>query len=1245
MINAYRYGKRSILACLSIALAAVSGITAAHACTGFYVGKNVSRDGSIIFGRTIDHGATGGSRAVIVPRVENKPGRVYKRTSKGRGDFTWRLPATTYRYVMTPMSSGYECGEWSSCCINEKGLGITGTVTGSVRRRVRSAFSYTRGGMAEFNYPALVAASCATAREAVALTAEVMAKHGTSEPNIYMVTDREEAWLIETYIGHLWAAHKLSDDVAGGFGNHFVLGCYDPKSDDWRATPGIEKMLAEKNLAVYENGKLHLEKSIGGSRTNLTNLRSWFAKRLIAPGTEGEYATKRHFDCFYKPSRKLCAADIAAFMRCRYDGTPWDPDANDRNDVRVIGTEITMSAHVIEVRPDLPAERAAMAWVSFGPPEHCPYLPLAACAGEVDEAYSRDNTDSEVCASRYVPERYAADAFRRLAALSAQNRECYGDSVRDYWREREAELFAKWPAVFVKGDMREIDAFTVREQKRAMADALRMAGEVELSMAHNARKFVQFPWGYRPKYKYVPSDVAAKRKERRPDDPEVVVPEGASKAVVAAADEFRKYWKAVTGRSVAEKSSVRVTFKVDAALDGVYDEYRITSDGKGAVFAGANDRAVLYAVYDFFERQAGCRWFWDGDKIPQKETICLKDLDVREKSRFEYRGLRYFAHRGLTRFQAEHWNLNAWKKEIDWMLKRRLNVFMPRIGMDDTWQKAYPDVVPYPDPTASADDNLGGYNNRVEVWGLKARGELRKSFTEYAFDRGLMIPTDFGTMTHWYSRTPVEFLKKYNPPFLPQANRNYNERTGLVWDIFQGDWLDKYWHLTEAFIGAGYGDGRLLHTIGLGERFCFNDAAKNLKMKKDVLSAITKKALSKYPDAKIFLAGWDFYCCWKSAEVRELVKELDPKNTIIWDYECDAVVGGDAFKLDPEGISLFTKWDVVGKFPYTFGIFLAYESALDIRANYKVIEEREKLVANDPFCKGYIFWPESSHTDTFLLRYFTANSWKPGQSHKKLLPEFCRDRYGKNAAKFEEVWKRVIEIAPILGWWGNWGMNVTWWSTEDYLGGRDLKKDEEALAYGPEALGILAEIEPEDAFQRRDVIDLARTIIDRSIIAARYRLVRDHKAWCSGGLSADKVKRSAAAFLKLVDAGTDVLALHTDYSLGESYDRLCEDGDAIAPQFEKVLLDNAANSYCRSHHYEIAAGWYKPMAYKVVDEILRRVDAGDTTPMPKEFLEQLHKKMYEKLMSTGIGPLRPTLPRIRREYLRVLGNAREGAAM
>jgi len=74
----------------------------------------------------------------------------------------------------------------------------------------------------------------------------------------------------------------------------------------------------------------------------------------------------------------------------------------------------------------------------------------------------------------------------------------------------------------------------------------------------------------------------------------------------------------------------------------------------------------------------------------------MTGLDVRETPHFYYRGLRYFAHRSLGRFQAEHWGPREWEREIDWMLKKRLNLFMLRIGMDDVFQKAFPDVVPYP---------------------------------------------------------------------------------------------------------------------------------------------------------------------------------------------------------------------------------------------------------------------------------------------------------------------------------------------------------------------------------------------------------------------------------------------------------------------------------------------------------------------------------------------------------------------
>ncbi len=722
-------------------------------------------------------------------------------------------------------------------------------------------------------------------------------------------------------------------------------------------------------------------------------------------------------------------------------------------------------------------------------------------------------------------------------------------------------------------------------------------------------------------------------------NPKMTIPAGAPKAVGLAADEFAKYWKLVTGRDFAEEADAVAYFKIDSTLDAAHDEYRIQSIADGVEFTGSNGRSVFYAVYDFFKRRAGCRWFWDGDVVPRRDEIDLSGLDVREKSRFEYRAIRYFAHRGLTRFQAEHWGRKEWMREIDWCLKSRLNCFMPRIGMDDTWQKAFPDIVGYPGPDDPADDNMTGFDNRAPFWDLRHRGELRKFFTEYAFDRGLMIPTDFGTMTHWYARTPVSFLEAKNPPFLPQANNNYRQRTGLVWDVFQGEWADDYIHLTEAFIDAGYGSPELLHTIGLGERLCYEDRTKNLALKKDVLALMTKKALAKYPDSKFLLAGWDFYCTWKPEEVRSLLPELDPERTIIWDYEAEAESGVDSFQ--PRSDNNFTQWGVVGKFPYTFGIFLAYEAALDIRAHYDVIEEREKVAAADPFCKGYILWPESSHTDTFLLSYFTANAWRPGRSHDALLPVFCRDRYGDKATAFEPLWRAVLPMAKLLGWGGNWGSLLLGLAC---FKDANLDAMRSILSAVPSIFAGLAAITPEDDFQRRDIVDIARTSGDRLAIWIQQRLLLDFLAWCDGSDNGDSIRFWCGRYLDIVKANTEIISLHTDFSLCESLDRLAEEAPIFGKDFDKVLLDNASNGYCRSHQYEIAAGCYMPFAEAFVREVLRRVDAGERERIPDEWTARTREACLADLKGRGIEAYRPSSPRTPDEYRRILTAARDVSA-
>ena len=715
-------------------------------------------------------------------------------------------------------------------------------------------------------------------------------------------------------------------------------------------------------------------------------------------------------------------------------------------------------------------------------------------------------------------------------------------------------------------------------------------------------------------------------------------------------EEFAKYYRQITGK---EPDATLLKLAVDPKISSSgKDAYSIRSCGEGVSITGSNLRSVYYGIYDLLERRGGCRWFWDGDVVPKKAALDLKNLSIKEEARFEYRGLRYFAHRGLTRFQAEHWGLEDWKKEIDWCLKRRLNVFMLRIGQDDLFQRTFPESVSYPDPAVDLAGRGKGFDNRTLFWSLEFRGRLRRDLQHYALDRGMMIPEDFGTMTHWYSCTPEDFLDKFNPPFLPQASNDYSMRNTLVWDIRDDKWVDEYWKLTRQAVKdfSRPGPG-LLHTIGLGERMCSTNRSENLGLKMLALKKFLNRAERDYPDSKILLAGWDFYFTWYPEEIQELIKTLDSKRHILWDYEGDAVMNyGIGMKSNESND--FTKWGVVGKFPYTFSTFLAYESSLDMRANYPLIEKRQKLVQNDPFCVGYIFWPEASHTDTLYLRHFTVNAWsKDAVGIKSVLPEFCRDRYGEDAAHWQSVWEKVVPLSMIFGWEGNYWRNAL--CHELFLWpkiARDLYNDashwtgkvDPSLTHAPEIFRALSKFDwKRTTFTERDAIDLARTTADRLIVAAHGRLVKVYHDWKAGKAPADDVVRAANVFSSLVDGITEVLALHTDYSLAESYDRL----DAIEkirnPNFAKVLIENSTCGYCASHQYEASEYWYKAVARDLAEDLIRRVRAGDRSKLGPYPESNVYRDQH--LYAKPLSEMRPRLPRTQENYVRVMNRLADDA--
>ena len=106
---------------LSVTLAGAMLLsTSALACTGVYVGKDVSDQGTYLIARSEDQGQGDYNKLFQVqPRVENVPGRFITDTATG---FQIPLPATTYKYTYVPDYTRGDDGMYPGSCTNELSL-------------------------------------------------------------------------------------------------------------------------------------------------------------------------------------------------------------------------------------------------------------------------------------------------------------------------------------------------------------------------------------------------------------------------------------------------------------------------------------------------------------------------------------------------------------------------------------------------------------------------------------------------------------------------------------------------------------------------------------------------------------------------------------------------------------------------------------------------------------------------------------------------------------------------------------------------------------------------------------------------------------------------------------------------------------------------------------------------------------------------------------------------------------------
>lgn len=322
-------------------------------------------------------------------------------------------------------------------------------------------------------------------------------KYGSSEINIALIADQNEAWYVEMYNGHQYAAVKLPDDKVSVFGNEFSLE-YLSDYEEAIASPNLQSLPAQNSFAVYgKNNELNLFKTYSGpSMTeSYSHMRTWIGHQILSPSVYGaDYDKNVLYPLCFTPDKKVSLVDVMEIMRNRFEGTKYDPDETGRTDMRVIGTDTALSVHIAQIYRDVPADISSVIWESSGPALYGVFVPVSNASLWAGASYARNQParDAEI----FDTDNYPYFRFKELCTLSVErdSYKIYGQPVRAYWHEAETGMAAGMDAVVKNAAQmkdknaakRYITDYCVAMQDKGFDDAGNLLNQVRWNKSKNS---------------------------------------------------------------------------------------------------------------------------------------------------------------------------------------------------------------------------------------------------------------------------------------------------------------------------------------------------------------------------------------------------------------------------------------------------------------------------------------------------------------------------------------------------------------------------------------------------------------------------------------------------------------------------------------------------------------------------------------------------------------------------------------
>lgn len=413
-----------------------------EACTGFIVGKNLTADGSTLYGRTEDLEPHHNKVYKVHPAKDNKAGA--KLIDEANG-FEWQLPARSYKYTSVSDVTPKE-GIFDEVGFNEHGVSISATVSAKANKAIQKVDPYVKKGLAESIMTTVVLPHVKTAREGVELIAEIVKKQGAAEGNIVTIADKTGVWYMEILSGHQYVAIKYPDDKYSVFPNTFFLGNVDfNDKKNVIASENVEKVARDAHSYKEINGKFHISQSYNPPMSEADRSRAWAGIKALNPDAPINYDDK-YFDLLQSSNKKISVADVMRMQRNRFEGTQFKPLDQMELDGKGIpqrgkvdpvykyplGNPNVMEAHIFQLKDNIPASMGGgTMWLSVGSPRFAPYLPYY---GNITNTYSAYQVDTT---------KYDKNSWYWVAShiydMAAKHQKLFGNSVQEKWKALEAQ--------------------------------------------------------------------------------------------------------------------------------------------------------------------------------------------------------------------------------------------------------------------------------------------------------------------------------------------------------------------------------------------------------------------------------------------------------------------------------------------------------------------------------------------------------------------------------------------------------------------------------------------------------------------------------------------------------------------------------------------------------------------------------------------------------------------------------------